>query len=106
MNLILNAREAMLPPGGMLKITAVEEGQSVHLTVSDTGKGIAQENLAKIFKPFFTTKARHGDAVACSGSGVGLAFCKRIVDAHQGEISATSQLGQGTTFHVRLPKQR
>jgi signal transduction histidine kinase len=106
MNLILNAREAMLPGGGTLKIAAAEEGQDIHLTVSDTGKGIAPENIASIFKPFFTTKIRRGDAVACSGSGVGLAFCKRIVDAHQGEISVTSQLGQGTTFHVRLPKQR
>ncbi len=106
MNLILNAREAMLPAGGALKIAAVDEGKGVHLTVTDTGKGIAQENIQDIFKAFFTTKTRRGDAVACSGSGVGLAFCKRIVDAHQGEISVTSQLGQGATFHVRLPKQR
>ena len=106
MNLILNAREAMLPGGGTLKITAAQEGQDIRLTVSDTGKGIAQENLEKIFKPFFTTKSRRTDALTSSGSGVGLAFCKRIVDAHQGEISVTSQLGQGTTFHIRLPKQR
>jgi signal transduction histidine kinase len=106
MNLILNAREAMLPGGGILKIIAGEEDRNIHLTVSDTGKGISQENIENIFKPFFTTKARRSDSVAHSGSGVGLAFCKRVVDAHQGEISVTSQLGQGATFHVRLPKQR
>jgi two-component system NtrC family sensor kinase len=106
MNLILNAREAMLPGGGTLKILATEEGDDVCLTVSDTGKGIAKENIENIFKPFFTTKTRRSDAVNSSGSGVGLAFCKRIVDTHQGRISVTSQLGQGTTFHVRLPKQR
>jgi two-component system, NtrC family, sensor kinase len=106
MNLILNAREAMLPGGGILKILADEEGQEVHLTVSDTGKGIARENMESIFKPFFTTKTRRSGALTSSGSGVGLAFCKRIVDTHQGMISVTSQLGQGTTFHVRLPKQR
>jgi two-component system, NtrC family, sensor kinase len=106
MNLILNAREAMLPGGGTLKIVAEDEKSGIHLTVSDTGKGIARENIENIFKQFFTTKTRKSDAVANSGSGVGLAFCKRIVDAHQGEISVTSQLGQGTTFRVRLPKQR
>ncbi len=106
MNLILNAREAMLPGGGALKIAASEEEKSVLLTVADTGKGIAKENIENIFKPFFTTKTRKSDSVACSGSGVGLAFCKRIIDAHQGEISVTSQLGQGATFQIRLPKQR
>jgi two-component system NtrC family sensor kinase len=106
MNLILNAREAMLPGGGTLKIAATEEDGEIHLTVADTGKGIAREDIENIFKAFFTTKARKSDAVANSGSGVGLAFCKRIVDAHRGEISVTSQLGQGTTFHVHLPRQR
>jgi two-component system NtrC family sensor kinase len=106
MNLILNAREAMLPGGGVLKIVATENAEHIDLTLSDTGKGIAPEDMEKLFKPFFTTKARQGDMVACSGSGVGLAFCKHIVEAHLGDISVTSRLGQGSMFHIRLPKQQ
>lgn len=104
MNLILNARDAMLPGGGALKVAAHENGQYVELTVSDTGKGIPAADLDNIFQPFFTTKAGRGDATTYTGSGVGLAFCKRVVDAHAGDITVTSQPGAGTTFCLRLPK--
>jgi len=104
MNLVLNARDAMLPGGGVLKIAATENGQYVTLAVSDTGKGISPSNRERIFQPFFTTKAGQDGATTYSGSGVGLSFCKRVVDGHGGEISVTSSLGAGTTFHVRLPK--
>ena len=104
MNLILNARDAMLPGGGMLKITATENEHYIDLTVSDTGKGIPASDLDNIFKPFFTTKAGQDRATTYSGSGVGLAFCKRIIDAHGGDISATSTLGQGSVFLARLPR--
>ncbi len=103
MNLILNARDAMLPGGGLLKITAVQNGPTVEITVADTGKGIAPENIESIFEPFFTTKAAQEGPAAYSGSGVGLAFCKRVIDAHAGTISVESYPGQGTTFRVRLP---
>jgi signal transduction histidine kinase len=102
MNLILNAREAMLPGGGILKVTAAQDAGQVHIVVSDTGRGIPAEHLASVFRPFFTTK-NGKDRPAGSGSGVGLAFCKRIVDAHDGQITVTSQAGQGSTFTIRLP---
>lgn len=104
MNLILNARDAMLPGGGSLRISAAENGQGVDIAVADTGRGIAAEDIESIFEPFFTTKAGQEGALSDSGSGVGLAFCKRVMDAHGGEISAESRPGHGSTFHVRLPK--
>ena len=104
MNLILNARDAMLPGGGLLTITASQEGQYVDLFVRDTGKGISRTHLEKIFQPFFTTKAGEEHPETDSGAGVGLAFCKRVVDGHGGEISVTSKPGAGSIFCVRLPK--
>jgi two-component system NtrC family sensor kinase len=104
MNLILNAREAMLPGGGTLKVTAALDGQDVEIAVRDTGRGITPENLKNIFRPFFTTKMGENRPADGSGSGVGLAFCRRIVDAHGGTITAESTVGQGTVFTIRLPK--
>ena len=105
MNLILNARDAMLPNGGFLRISAGADADHVSLIVSDTGTGITPENLKNIFRPFFTTKTgADRPAGSTSGSGVGLAFCRRIVDAHGGEITVQSQSGQGSTFTVRLPR--
>ena len=105
MNLILNARDAMLPGGGILKLAASEAGESTILVVSDTGKGIPAEHLTSVFRPFFTTKGGQNSPAGCSsGSGVGLAFCKRIVDAHGGEIGVTSHVNQGSTFTIRLPR--
>lgn len=104
MNLLLNARDAMLPGGGTLNVAAKEDGQCVELTVSDTGGGIPAADLENIFQPFFTTKAAQDNATSYSGSGVGLAFCKRVVESHAGDISVTSKPGAGSTFHVRLPK--
>ncbi len=103
MNLILNARDAMLPGGGILRVTATREPDHVAVVVSDTGTGIPAEHLGRIFTPFFTTKTAKGSPTG-SGSGVGLAFCKRIVDAHGGEIGVTSHVGQGSTFTLRLPR--
>ncbi len=104
MNLILNARDAMVPGGGLLKIYAEENGRSVDVFVADTGRGISAEDLESIFEPFFTTKSGQEGPATYSGSGVGLAFCKRVLDAHGGEIFAESHPGQGTTFRVRLPQ--
>jgi two-component system NtrC family sensor kinase len=105
MNLILNARDAMLPGGGILRVSAAADAEHIDITVSDTGGGITPENLKNIFQPFFTTKTGRDRPVgSVSGSGVGLAFCKRIVEAHGGEITVQSQSGQGSTFTVRLPR--
>jgi len=104
MNLILNARDAMLPGGGTLRIVALRDGQDVVIEVRDTGRGIAAENLANIFKPFFTTKATVDRPTPYSGSGVGLAFCRQVVDAHAGRIDVESEPGRGTTFRIRLPQ--
>jgi signal transduction histidine kinase len=105
MNLVLNARDAMLPGGGALRVSAAADDAHIDLVVSDTGTGITPENLKNIFRPFFTTKTgTNRPADSNSGSGVGLAFCRRIVDAHGGEITVQSQIGQGTTFTVRLPR--
>jgi len=103
MNLILNAREAMLPGGGVLKLTAATDAAHVVIVVSDTGRGIPTEHLASIFRPFFTTKVGK-ERPAGSGTGIGLAFCRRIVDAHGGEISVASQVSQGSAFTIRLPR--
>ncbi len=106
MNLILNARDAMLPGGGMLTVAATAENGHVDIAVSDTGQGIAPEDTERIFQPFFTTKAGPDRPATDSGSGVGLAFCKRIVDAHAGRISVTSRPDEGSTFHIRLPNRQ
>ena len=103
MNLVLNARDAMLEGGGTLKVSASQNGSHLEIAVSDTGAGIVAENLPHIFRPFFTTKSGQDRPTEFSGSGVGLAFCKRVVDAHGGEISVTSEPGRGSAFRIRLP---
>ena len=104
MNLILNARQAMISQGrkgGILAIFAEQVDDSVEITVSDTGCGIEACDIRKIFDAFYTTKSRNS-AAPQSGSGLGLAFCKRIIDEHNGMISVESKLGVGTTFKIIL----
>ncbi len=93
-NLINNAVQAM-PEGGKLALTAEVEKNTVIISVSDTGKGITAENMKKIFDPFYTTKNK--------GIGLGLSFCRRIVEAHNGTIEAISEPGRGTTINILLP---
>ncbi len=102
MNLILNAREAMAPKGGTLTIGARQDTDSVRIEIADTGCGIQRCDLAKIFQPFFSTKTESAQA-ARHGAGLGLAFCKRVVEAHNGAISVDSKPGCGTTFRITLP---
>ena len=85
--------------GGKLTIGTrlLPDGENVDLWVTDTGQGIAPENLSKIFDPFFTTKADG------KGVGLGLAVLYGIVKAHDGEVEVVSRLNQGTTFTVTLP---
>ena len=105
MNLILNARYAMLPGGGILTIKAQEITGAVQIQVADTGSGIEPANLKKIFEPFFTTKPNKeltSDHLSC---GLGLAFCKRIIDEHNWTISVESQPSIGTIFKITLPTE-
>jgi two-component system NtrC family sensor kinase len=101
MNLILNAREAMLGTGGELKISARQLPDSVQIEIADTGRGIEPENLARIFEPFYTTKNGQSKSV-CSGAGLGLAFCKNVIDGHDGIISVESNPTGETTFTIIL----
>jgi two-component system sensor histidine kinase HydH len=93
LNLMKNALQAM-PDGGSLSIKALEAGKDVSITVSDSGEGIAAEQMARIFEPFFTTKAR--------GTGLGLPLCRKIVEAHKGKIQVETAPGKGTTVSITL----
>ncbi len=92
-NLVNNAVQAM-PEGGELKVTAQRRGQSVFITVSDTGKGIPDEVKPTMFTPLMTTKAK--------GQGLGLAVVKRLVEALNGKVSFESEKGKGTKFTIEL----
>ncbi len=95
LNLVLNAVQAM-PSGGRLRIgTENKKGEPAVITVSDTGTGIAQENLERIFDLYFSTKE--------DGSGLGLSIAGNIVRDHGGEISVSSGLGTGSEFTITLP---
>lgn len=106
MNLILNARDSMLEAGGSLTIKAQDNTDNVQIEVTDTGCGIDPGDLENIFEPFFTTKADKRSSSQISGSGIGLAFCKKIMDIHQGSISVNSIPANGTSFIITLPKLR
>jgi len=94
--LFLNAKDAM-PKGGWLSIvTRLEDGQAV-VEVADTGSGIPSEYLARIYDPFFTTKA------IGQGTGLGLSITYGIVREHDGTIHCDSAVGQGTRFRLALP---
>ncbi|MGE4291087.1 MAG: ATP-binding protein [Desulfovibrio sp.] len=97
LNLINNAIDAMDHEGGQLKVTTRREESQVLISVADTGQGIAKANLQKIFDPFFTTKP------VGKGTGLGLSICYGIIQKMGGEISVSSVLDVGTTFHIRLP---
>ena len=102
MNLILNAREAMLESGGDLTIHAESQPDTVTIKITDTGCGIHTKNLENIFKPFYTTKNEKSFSRR-KGAGLGLAFCKTIIDDHAGRISVESKFGVGTAFKIVLP---
>jgi hypothetical protein len=96
-NLILNARDA-IPEGGRIMLsTSSNEEDTLTVEVSDTGIGIAPENVAKIYDPFYTTKG------VGRGTGLGLAVSYGIVQEHSGHISVESTPGKGTTFRITLP---
>jgi signal transduction histidine kinase len=105
LNLVRNAREAM-PDGGRLRVEVGPDGEAVpgraspgvRLTVTDSGPGIAAENLARVFEPFFSTKEK--------GTGLGLALVQQIVSEHGGRIEVQSPPGGGTRFTILLPGLR
>jgi PAS domain S-box-containing protein len=106
-NMIINAEQAM-PKGGVVEVSAenktispesglpLKGGEYVVITIRDSGIGISEENLKKIFDPYFTTKEK--------GSGLGLATSYSIIKKHDGHISVESKIGIGTTFFIYLPK--
>jgi len=100
-NLILNAQEAM-PKGGELRVTTEIEREQpfVLISFSDTGCGIKKENLDKIFNASFTTKDGSG------GMGLGLAVTSETIKRHKGTIRVESEEGRGSTFVIRLPRQK
>jgi len=93
-NLVKNAIQAMTK-GGTLSIQTGETSYDVWVSVTDTGGGIPQEQINRIFEPFYTTKKK--------GSGLGLMIVQRIVRTHGGRIEVESQVGRGTTFRIWLP---
>lgn len=95
LNLILNARDAM-PGGGRLTVETYAGEHSVHIRFADTGVGIREDQISRIFEPYFTTKEDRG-------TGLGLAICQRIVTQHGGKISVSSRLGEGAVFILHLP---
>lgn|SRR5574341_61512 len=87
-------------PGSKVHIKAEGEGSDVLISVTDTGAGISREELPYVFNDFYTGKSA---PAAERGSGIGLAVARRIIEAHDGTISAESELGKGSTFVIRLP---
>jgi signal transduction histidine kinase len=103
LNLLINARQAM-PRGGQLAIRLQydAERRMVDLVVRDNGVGIPADTLPRIFDAFFTTKSGP-DASGKGGTGLGLAACRDIIEAHRGRIRVESTVGRGTAFTIKLP---
>jgi signal transduction histidine kinase len=97
LNVISNARDAMLD-GGTLTVKTMERGDNIYIEISDTGIGIREENLNRIFDAFFTTKDTVKDV------GLGLSVCYGFIKEHGGDIRVSSQWRAGTTFTIILPR--
>ena len=100
LNLFLNAKDAM-HRGGTLHV-ATSNGDGVSVMVSDTGAGIAQEHIQRIYDPFFTTKTSPGEGQN-RGTGLGLSVTYGIIQQHAGRIRVESRPGEGTTFYLNFP---
>jgi two-component system NtrC family sensor kinase len=96
LNMINNARDAM-PDGGTLTVKTLAKGDKIYIEITDTGIGIREENMDKIFDAFFTTKDGVKDV------GLGLSVCYGFIKEHGGDIRVSSKWGSGTTFSIRLP---
>lgn len=95
-NLLTNAMQAMEKTGGNINMTISPDESFVKIEVADKGIGISEENLSKIFEPYFSTKE--------TGTGLGLAIVQKIIEDHNGTIEVESRLNEGTHFTVRLPR--
>ncbi len=95
-NLFINAVQAMGGRGGNLSVKISPDDEYVKFEITDTGNGISDENLSKIFEPYFSTKE--------TGTGLGLAIVHKIVEIHNGTIEVASHEGEGTRFTVKLPR--
>ncbi len=96
LNLLINAAQS-IEHCGTITVSTGHKENIVWIEITDTGKGIPQENLSKIFNPFFTTKE------IGKGTGLGLNLSYNIIESHQGNITVQSEVGQGTTFRIELP---
>jgi signal transduction histidine kinase len=96
-NIIKNAIDAM-PNGGAIDISSRQNEGNIEFIFADTGNGMSEDIIGKIFTPLFTTKAQ--------GMGFGLAICKRLVEAHGGKIGVESSLGKGTKFTISIPTEQ
>jgi len=94
LNIINNAIQSM-PDGGTITVSTVQRGQNIVVRIEDTGPGIPGDVMSKLFVPFFTTRK--------TGSGLGLAVTKRVIDNHGGDIEVMSEIGKGTIFDVSIP---
>lgn len=99
-NLVSNALK-FTPNGGTISVNLYQRGNRLHIDVSDTGHGISSDKLAHIFEPFYTS----GDMGEAKGTGIGLALTQEIISHLNGTITAESQVGKGTTFHIVMPIQ-
>ena len=97
LNLLTNAADACIQPGGVITVSTWQEEQRVAVAITDTGIGISSDKIDLIFQPFYTTKP------AVKGTGLGLSVCHGIIQKHQGEIRVESQPGKGASFIVLLP---
>jgi signal transduction histidine kinase len=102
MNLVNNAVK-YTPAGGSVTVRAWSENDQIKVEVSDTGIGIPEEALPRIFNEFY--RAKNAKAMEMEGTGLGLAIAKDVVEQHGGQISVRSIVGEGSTFYVTLPKR-
>ena len=103
LNMVTNAWDAMIPKGGILEISVKQVGENVEVSFIDTGKGIKDENLRRVFEPFYTTQVTVEEDSWLQGIGLGLSVSYRIVKRHGGIIEVESEIGKGSTFTVKLP---
>jgi two-component system sensor histidine kinase HydH len=86
-----------MPDGGLLKTEVGSDRDFIVISVTDTGRGMSQETKDQIFNPYFTTKN--------SGTGLGMAIVHKIIEAHNGKVTVSSEEGKGTVITIHLPKK-